>query len=590
MARPVTNKVMEDEVWVRQRNGTWYLYARKRVWRDGKTVEIERRLLGKADERGGEVRPTRPKRKPAPKGDEAPPPGSDDGGEEALRRVEATRTHTGMCDILEFIGDDSGIDADLRSATDGPTADKLISLARYLVATDGATFPGIEEWQLRHPVPYKYPITEDVYGDLFDEVGSDESVAQGFFAARIAREEDLALLVAYDSTTIDSDTSNPEARDGMSKSHTGKRAIKLLVLYSMTSRRPLAYAKQPGNVPDVVSLENTVKQLEALCARRVMIVNDVGFASVGNLGAILHSGNHVLTKVKVCWRWVRDQVDAHLGELDDLGRIMDHDVLVRGTTVALTREFPFKRTYGSKAKGLKAGDTDHVRRRVYLHIYRDQARRDEHDRALWRELKEVESLIVAGTPLDEHAEEVRDRYLDVRRRGKKVAVTWRKEAVDEACRLNGVFALASDKVSDANQALEIYRKREWIEDFNERFKQDAGGHTARTGDPENLNGRLLTQFLAMCYIEHLHERVRQMKAVLGVPNGDAAHDTDTNLEDERKLKRWLDKRALCRTLTWFDGHETIEVSTDIKKRRWNTETVKRDRLFLRLLGVTKDDE
>ena len=577
MARPVTGKVMEDRVWVGQPNGTWYCYLRRRVWRDGKTVELERRLLGKADERGGELRPTRPKRRPAPEaeaGAEAP-------------GVEATREHTGMCDILEFIGRVSGIDEDLRSVADGPTADKVISMARYLVATDGDTFPGVEEWQLTHPTPYAHPITEDVYGDLFREVGRDESLIQGFFGARVAREEDEVLLVAYDSTTVDAETRDPAARDGMSKSHSGRRSVKVLVLYSMGRRTPLAYAKQPGNVPDVISQDNAIKQLQALTDRKVVFVTDVGFASEANLGAILHSRNHVLTKVKVSWKWVRDEVDAHLDELSDVANVMPCDVLTKGVTVRITREFPFTRVYGSSKKGLAAGDTDHVRRRVHLHVYYDQARKEEQDRDFMTQLLEVKALVEEGTPLDADAGRVRDRYLRVTRRGKRTRVEIDKEAVSRDNRLNGVFALASDTFRDANEALRAYRHREWIEDYFERQKQDAGGHTARTGSPEGLNGRLFVQFLAMCYIEELHRRVREMRATLGRPNGDAAHDAKANLDAERKLKGWLDKRSLWRTLVWFDAHETVEVSTDVRRRRWNTETVARDRMFLELLGVTK---
>lgn len=47
-----------------------------------------------------------------------------------------------------------------------------------------------------------------------------------------------------------------------------------------------------------------------------------------------------------------------------------------------------------------------------------------------------------------------------------------------------------------------------------------------------------------------------------------------------RLRRWLEKLSMWRTLVWFDARETVEVSTEIEKRRWNTETVKRERLLL----------
>ena len=580
MARKATGKVMEDRVWVPQKNGTWYCFLRRRVWEDGKVKTLGRELLGKADERGGELRPTRPKRKKKEEGG---------GNETEGRPVEAKRLHTGLTDILEFIGSDSGIDEDVRKAVgDDAIADKIISLARFAVASDGDTWPGIESWMLTHPVPYEHPITEDVYLDLFREVGLDESAVEGFFALRIKREPDIVLLVAYDSSTETSETRNPEARVGMNKDRKGKPAIKLLVLYSLSSRRPLAYAKRPGNVPDVISVGNAMRQLQALTDRTIALVTDGGFSSEENFGTILHAHGQVLSRVKLSWKWVHDAADAALGKLLSPANCVseDDEPCVHGVTVQITRDFPFKRAKGSKRKGLKAGDTDHFKRRVYLHIYYDWERRIRENGEFMRRLKEIKGHIEDGTPLDAAAQRLADSCLKVkRRRGGRVSVTLDGDAIDEACKYHGMYALVSSHIADAGEALRTYRHREWIEDYFERFKQDCDGKVTRTGGAENLSGRLFVQFVAMCYLEELHNRVRDMKAELGRENGDPRHDLKENLDAEKKLKTWLEKRSLHNILNWFDAHETFVVSSDIRRRKWGTETVKRDRMFLEKLGM-----
>lgn len=48
-----------------------------------------------------------------------------------------------MMDIIEHIGSVSSIDEALYSFTDTGTAQKIISLARYLLATNGQSLPGI---------------------------------------------------------------------------------------------------------------------------------------------------------------------------------------------------------------------------------------------------------------------------------------------------------------------------------------------------------------------------------------------------------------------------------------------------------------
>lgn len=64
--------------------------------------------------------------------------------------VSAKRTHTGMMEI--------------------------ISLARYLLATNGQSLPEILAWQYNHPLPYEDGITEDVYHNLFVQLGTDENL------------------------------------------------------------------------------------------------------------------------------------------------------------------------------------------------------------------------------------------------------------------------------------------------------------------------------------------------------------------------------------------------------------------------------
>ena len=497
MARPVTGKIMEDVVWARQKNGSFYCYKRKRIWKDGKVRLIEKKLLGKSDRKDGTITPTRGRRQT--KGDGAVPDVDLSGN--STPNIKAARFHTGMMGIISYIGKDSGIDEDIYAVTDRPTAEKIISLARYIVATGGDTFPGIEEWMFTHPVPYGYPITEDVYRKLFDDIGTDESLRQGYFKLRFDREGDLVLLAAYDSSTEISVSRNPEARAGMNKDHNGKTTIKLLVPYSLRTRRPLAFAKQPANIPDVSSVENALSQLRALGVGNVITVTDGGFSSEDNLALILHSKNHSLTRVKIGWKWIKKEILSHESELRSVVHIMPSDLGVKGITIPATRTFRYTRIRGNKKKKISAGDTDTFKKRIYIHIFYDSARKEEEDKAFYSDLMDIRALLEKGEPLSDSAKKTAGKFLDIDEDGEKAVITLKEDAMEEACRYNGMFALVSDYYKTADEALQVYRKREWIEDFFERLKQDADGDTSRTGNPENLAGRMFVQFVAMSYVE-----------------------------------------------------------------------------------------
>ena len=583
MPRKATGKVMEDRVWARQKNGTWYCYARKRIWRDGKTVELEKKLIGKADERGGELRPTRAKRKPGADRTDALDAGP---------AVAATPADAGidMCDLLEFVGSASGIDYDLSAVTDAPTADRLASLARYLAATDGAEPYGIEEWQLTHPVPCRRAFTADDCAALLREVGTDEFLVQGFFAARIAREEDPRTLVAYDAT----DTRAEGLPDKTYADHVAAPGSGPLVLFSLSSKRPLAYAHRPEHVPDAISWDQALARFEALGAKDVTLAP--GRIPEDALGAILRTGRHVLVEASVEWAWVREQVEAYLHDLRSSGNVLDFDVLTRAVTLSLSLDLSRLGSAGAPADegtGAAAGRTGRLERQAYLHVYFDQVLKEEQDREFWLELKDVEALVSAGVPLDGHAAGLRDAFLDVRGRGRRVTVTWRKDAVSEACRLNGVFALVSDSLEDANQALEAHRTRERVTRPLARTgkRRGWGGaeHALGRETPESLDGRLFARFLAVCYTEYLHERVRGMTATLGRRNGVPDHDRQENLELELELRRWLEARTPQRILAWFDARRDLGVPNGVTSMRWSEEATARDALLLRLLGIAGGD-
>ena len=236
---------------VPQKNGDIYLMERKTQYDPEKKYNrvLSSKLISKIPKGEKNPVPTRPK---AAKGHKS---------EAKSGKLSASRVHVGMMDIVDHIGTISGIDAAVYASTDLGTAQKIISIARYLFASNGQTLPGIQTWQFTHPLPYASGISEDIYHDLFNRIGLDESLQQNFFKERCSLLEGNDAI-AYDSTTISTYSENQiDARYGFNKAHDGLKTIKLLTLYSINSRQPIAFTKQPGNLPDVTAIENALNQL-----------------------------------------------------------------------------------------------------------------------------------------------------------------------------------------------------------------------------------------------------------------------------------------------------------------------------------------
>jgi hypothetical protein len=220
-----------------QKNGDVYIHERQILYDpDTKNNTIlHSKLIGKITKGTEEMVPTRPKRTKEEKS-------VDD------CMIVASRNRVGMMQIIDHIGKVSGIDEGVYRGTDLGTAQKILSIARFFLATDGHSLPLLNTWQFSHPLPYEDGLSEAIYGELFARVWMDESLQQNYFAARCEGISGKPVL-AFDSTTQSTYSENQiEARYGYNKDGDGLKTIKLLTLYSIDTRQPIAFTKQPGNI------------------------------------------------------------------------------------------------------------------------------------------------------------------------------------------------------------------------------------------------------------------------------------------------------------------------------------------------------
>lgn len=567
MGRQFQNKIHVGQRRQKQKNGDVYILERMTRYDQAtkRTVTVGQRLIGKIVAGTTEIVPTREKR---PNG---------------FAKGSASRRHTGLTDILEHIGSDSGIDADVRAAfPDGGAADKMLTIARYWLATGGQTLPRLATWQAMHPTPYAYTMSEDVVSDLFKDIGMNEDGIQRYFQARAKRLGD-SPTIAYDSTTVSTYSGNQhEARQGFNKDGDGLNTIKLLTLYSVRDGEPIAFAKQPGNVPDVIAVSNALTQLESLGIGKPLVVTDNGYYSQQNMTEFVFSNHKFLTLVDTDVKWVRDTIDTLQDQLDGADGVCPFDTDVCGAT--LMREHVFTKTR-KRARGEKAaGEEESQTKRLYVHVFRSLVLRGKKESAFNRRLFEMKGLLESGVELTDGARRWADKYMSVsyQGRGGKPKVTYKTEAVRDARKYFGYFALATNQAMDTFEALRSYRMRERIEEHFGLDKRYFDGRRPRLWHPDALRGRQFVQFVGLGYLSRFMRKVRAIEAELGIEKEGM---TKEQLNLEKSLKGWLNERSTVDIFDWFDCIETTVVETEAGKFRWSTESVKRDKLFLERLGM-----
>lgn len=571
MGRQFRDKITVGRRIQRLKNGDVYVLERTTKYDPAtkKTITLGQKLLGKIVRGTTEMVPTRAKRP------------------DGFRSGSATRKHTGVTDILDFVGRDSNIDADVRKAfPQGGVADKILSIARYWIATGGQTLPRMATWQAMHDAPYPGTMSDDVIGDLFQQVGVDEGGIQEFFRLRASR-LGTDPVVAYDSTTVSTYSENlHEARQGFNKDGDGLDTIKLLTLYSVRDREPVAFAKQPGNVPDVISVGNAITQLEALGIAKPLVVTDNGYTSESNMAEFALRNQKFLTLVDTDVKWVRETVDKLQDELDGADGVCPFDTDVCGAT--LMREHEFSKTRRRSRGGKAAGEEERFTKRLYVHVFRSPDVRCKRESAFQRRLFKVKEQLESGVELKEGAMRWASRYMSVstQGRGGVTKVTFRNEAVREARKYFGYFALATNQAMDRFEALRNYRLRERIEEHFGMDKRYFDGRRTRLWKADALRGRQFVQFVGLCYLSKFRRMLDDVSESLGVVRPNM---TKEQLRLEKALADWLRGRSTVDIFDWFDCIETTEVKTEAGKFRWSTESIRRDQLLLERLGVVKPE-
>lgn len=581
MSRPITHKIVTRIVREKQKNGSVYVCERTSQYDPEKRYArtLSKKIIGKIMPGSTEIIPTRPRRlanagRPADAGVTSTPETAG----------KATRFHVGMTDLLAWVGEASGIDRDLRSCLESADADKLITVARYLTVNGGGSLAGLESWQINHEVPYAEGVTESVYHELFSRLGKDEDYCQQYFKLRAARVP-RGTAVAYDSTTVSTYSQlQIEARQGFNKDGDGLNTIKVLVLYALGNQQPIAFAKQPGNIPDVVCIKNALQQLQYLNLPEPEIVTDQGYYSEENLRNLIKLDFRFLTMANRRVKWIKEACAPLLTRLNDFSSYCPFDPGLNGVTVTVRHDFPAGAAAADEDRAPPAAAPLHGE--LYLHLLKSY----EHagiERGAWYErLSDLRRRIEAGeTDFSLPARNLMKRFLTCTTvDGHTTAQVNEESCRDEALSF-GTFALVSNHTADCFTALATYRRRNLIESLFRLEKGAVDGQRPRVWNCDLLKGRMLAQFVALGYISFLYRRLDVMKQELKRKSEDARL-TAAEQNAYVKLGKWVGSRSLQQILKWFDCTEATTVPTPFGRKRWTTENTQRDRLFVRSLKMT----
>ena len=157
------------------------------------------------------------------------------------------------------------------------------------------------------------------------------------------------------------------------------------------------------------------------------------------------------------------------------------------------------------------GDTIKAERRMYLHLYYSPERALEDERAFNNRLVDWQEELTSGLRHPDHETQYA-KYFEVKStpvRGTQVIA--KEEALAEAKRNYGYFALVSNEIKEAVKALEIYRNKDLVEKAFANLKERLNLRRLAVSSEQSLDGKLFVQFIALIFLSSITKRMQQSK-------------------------------------------------------------------------------
>lgn len=477
-----------------KRSGITYVYDVTSHWdKEKQQARSIRTLVGKIDPITGEVVPTdgRGKKRNLPEaviGTIKPGP---------VPAIIAERSFYGATYLLDQIGVVTGITDDLKVCFPD-TYKQILSIAYYLILEDQNPLLRFKKWATIHHHPYNKDIPSQRSTELFQSITEDQKMK--FFRLQGKRRVEKEYW-AYDTTSISSySESLRQARYGKNKDSDDLPQINLALIFGQDSKLPFYYRKLAGNIPDVKTINELVRELNILGYGKIKVVMDRGFYSADNINALYKEHYKFIAGVTTSLSYASEFI-KETGNNKDTYEYYNSDFELYVFTKTIAWDYEQKRPY--------KGDVINDGRRAYLHLYFNPDKQADDGKNLARKLDKLKAEILSGNRTAAHETDYK-KYFTIKETPKRgISITINQKAIDKAKQRYGFFALLSNEVKDPLDALSIYRMRDVVEKAFFDVKERLNLKRTLTSSESSLDGKLFVEFIALIYLSYIKHKMEK---------------------------------------------------------------------------------
>lgn len=476
-----------------KRSGITYIYESVSYWdREKKQPRSKRTLIGRLNPTTGEIVPTdgRGKRRAQKEDDPAVRKGP-------VPVARTNRLFFGATYLLDQIGEVTGLTADLKTCFPN-TYKQILSIAYYLVLEDQNPLFRFKKWAAIHRHPFGKDIPSQRSTELFQSV--TEEAKMHFFRLQGKRRAEKEYW-AYDSTSISSRSETlRQVKYGKNKDDDQLPQINLALVFGEESKLPFYYRKLAGNVPDVKTIQELLRELDVLGYEKIKLVMDRGYYSAENINALFKKHLKFLCGTSSALSFAKDFI-REIGSRKDHYEYYNSNLELYVFTKTIAWDYEQERPY--------KGDVVKEERRMYLHLYFNPDKFSDDGKAFNRRLDTLKNELLSGHRVPEHEKDYR-KYFEIKETPKKgISLTVKQDAVDAAHERYGFFVLISNEVKDPVTALSLYRMRDVVEKAFWNVKERLNLRRTMTSSESSLEGKLFVEFVALIYLSYIQKKMEE---------------------------------------------------------------------------------
>ena len=476
-----------------KRTGITYAYETQYYWDKEKQQSRAKRVcVGKVDPVTNEIIPTRGRSKKKETPSNRP----------VLKRgsrsfCETKHLYYGATYLFDKLAEELGLTADLKLCFPD-SYKKLLSIAYYLILEDNNPLYRFEKWNHTHKHPYGADICSPRSSEFFSSI-TDEQINKFFRLQGKRRVEDEYW--AYDSTSISSYSETlSQVQYGKNKEDDKLPQLNLLLVFGEESGLPFYYRKLAGNIPDSKTVKHLLQDLDILGFGKTKFVMDRGFYSEDNINCLYREHVKFLVGVKLSLKFIKKNLDVIY---DDIRMFTNYDESIEtyGYTVQAEWDYTHERPY--------KGDVIKDKRRIYIHYFYSIEKGAEDEQAFDKRIAGLCKELLEDKPVESHRKAY-EQFFEVKttpKRGRQVY--YKEDAIKEARKYLGYFALITNETMDAFTALHLYRMKDVVEKAFGNIKERLNMRRLLVSSEKGLDGKIFTEFVALILISHLDHKMKE---------------------------------------------------------------------------------